>query len=88
LGNRVPQALATVGLGAVVYLILAHFDQLLGVESASPLRWMFPTGYAVLAAAGSCWALYLRRTRPDVYAAIGLGAPAPLARSARYPSIV
>jgi amino acid transporter len=81
-------ALASVGLAAIAYLILTNVGALLGVPPSSPLRWMFPTGYAVLAAAGSCWALHLRRNRPDVYAAIGLGAPAPLARSARYPSNV
>jgi amino acid transporter len=71
-------ALATIGLATVVYLILAHFDQLLGVPATSPLRWMFPAGYGALAAGGVAWALYLRRHRPDVYAAIGLGAPAPV----------
>jgi amino acid transporter len=71
-------ALAFVGLAGVIYLIHHNFAALLGVDPASPLAWAFPALYLLLAAAGIGWGLILRATRPDTYAAIGLGAaPAP-----------
>jgi amino acid transporter len=64
--------LAAVLLLIVVVLALANFATLLGVEPTSPLRWGIPLAY--LAILGVMWALALRRRRPAVYAAIGLGA--------------
>jgi amino acid transporter len=72
----VAPALAFLGLGAVLVVTLLQFNILLGVEPDSPWRWIFPLSYLAVAIAGVAWALILRATRPDVYAAIGLGAHA------------
>jgi amino acid transporter len=74
--RAVAPAVAVLGLGAVLVVTIAQFDVLLGVTSDSPWRWIFPASYLVVAVAGVVWALILRATRPDVYAAIGLGAHA------------
>jgi amino acid transporter len=66
--------LAAILLLVVVVLTLANFATLLGVEPTSPLRWGIPLAYLVIAILGVMWALALRRRRPAVYAAIGLGA--------------
>jgi len=66
--------LAAILLLMVVVLTLANFATLLGVEPTSPLRWGIPLAYLVIAILGVMWALALRRRRPAVYAAIGLGA--------------
>jgi amino acid transporter len=66
--------LAAILLLIVVVLTLANFATLLGVEPTSPLRWGIPLAYLVIAILGVMWALALRRRRPAVYAAIGLGA--------------
>ena len=55
---------------------------LLGVEPTSPLRWGIPAAYLVIAVLGVIWALVLDLHRPDVYAAIGLGAKSATATSA------
>ncbi|MFI5489212.1 APC family permease [Micromonospora echinaurantiaca] len=68
--------LATAALGWVLYLTVEQFDVLLGVDPASPLRWAFPAAFAAAAALGLSWAGLLKAWRPDVYAAIGLGANA------------
>jgi hypothetical protein len=65
---------ASAGLVVVVYLILDNFSGLLGVAPTSPLRWALPAVFGLLAVAGLVRALILRGTRPQVYAAIGLGA--------------
>ncbi|HEV7899733.1 MAG TPA: APC family permease, partial [Planosporangium sp.] len=83
----VAPSLAFIGLAVIVYLIYANFAGLLGVDENSLLSSIFPVGYVVLAAGGVAWALYLRRFRPDVYAAIGLGTPAPAARIATTPTV-
>ena len=72
----VAPALAVLGLGAVLVVTIAQFDVLLGVKPDSPWRWIFPASYLAVAVLGIVWALILRATRPDVYAAIGLGAHA------------
>ncbi len=72
----VAPAAACVALAVIVYLAVANFATLLGVDPTSPLRWMLPAAYVVAAAAGLGWALVLRATQPDVYAKIGLGAEA------------
>ncbi len=74
--RAVAPALAVLGLGAVLVVTIVQFDVLLGVGSDSPWRWIFPASYLAVAVAGVVWALILRATRPDVYAAIGLGANA------------
>ncbi|MEV0428245.1 APC family permease [Micromonospora sp. NPDC050495] len=72
--TTVAPALAALALGAILVVTVEQFDTLLGVEPTSPLRWLFPAGYAVAALAGLTWALALRAWRPDAYQAIGLGA--------------
>ena len=52
----------------------SNFATLLGVEPTSPLRWGIPITYLIIAVLGISWALVLQPDRPDVYAAIGLGA--------------
>ncbi|AYF26643.1 amino acid permease [Micromonospora tulbaghiae] len=69
-------AMAALVLGAILFVTVQQFDTLLGVAPTSPLRWLFPAGYAAVAVLGLAWALYLRRSRPDVYDAIGLGVEA------------
>jgi amino acid transporter len=70
----VAPALASLALLAVLALALTHFATLLGVPPDAPLRWLIPAGYLLAALLGAVWAVTLRITRPDVYAAIGLGA--------------
>ncbi|HEX6472171.1 MAG TPA: APC family permease [Streptosporangiaceae bacterium] len=72
----VAPALATVALVVIVYLAVANFATLLGVDKTSPLRWALPAAYIVAAAVGLVWAMALRAGQPDVYAKIGLGADA------------
>jgi amino acid transporter len=66
--------LAATALLVVVALALTNLATLLGVAPTSPLRWAIPTAYLVIAVLGATWALALRRRRPTIYAAIGLGA--------------
>jgi len=72
--------LALAGLAAVVWLALAHFGTLLGVDESHPLRWGIPAGYLLVALLGTGWGLILRTTRPDVYTGIGRGAKAVTSR--------
>jgi amino acid transporter len=65
---------ATAALAAILAVTIQEFDVLLGVAATSPLRWWFPAAYGIAALAGTAWAITLRATRPDVFAAIGLGA--------------
>ncbi|HEU5160982.1 MAG TPA: APC family permease [Streptosporangiaceae bacterium] len=67
---------STVALAIIVYLAVANFATLLGVDPTSPLRWALPAAYVVAAIIGVAWALVLSLTQPDVYAKIGLGAEA------------
>lgn len=69
----VAPGLATVVLTAVLVVTVVGFGALIDVPGDSVLRWLPPAGYAVAAVAGAGWALLLRATRPQVYAAIGLG---------------
>ncbi|MER7169691.1 APC family permease [Micromonospora sp. NPDC000207] len=72
--TRLAPLLAAVALAAILAATLTEFATLLGVTPTSPLRWAFPATYALAAAIGATWANILRRTRPDTYEAIGLGA--------------
>jgi amino acid transporter len=69
--------LACVLLGAVVIILVANFDSLLGTDPTSPLRWVLPALVLVAALGGAAWALVLRSSRPAVYAGIGNVALAP-----------
>jgi amino acid transporter len=61
-------------LVVVTYLAITNIATLFGVEPGSKPTWVVPLAFAVVVVAGICWALILRRTRPQVYAGIGLGA--------------
>ena len=66
----VAPALSAVALVAVAGLVLANFDLLIGTEGFSPLVVVMPgiiIGSGVL---GLVWGEILRRTRPEVYAAM------------------
>ena len=69
-------ATATISLGVIVYLAVANFATLLGVDPTSPLRWALPAAYIVAAVVGFAWAMVLSVSQPHVYAKIGLGAEA------------
>ena len=72
LGQRaIAPSMATVVLLALVVLLIANFDSLLGTDPTSPLRWILPALVLVAAVAGIIWAIVLRRTNPDVYQGIG-----------------
>ncbi|HEY1486535.1 MAG TPA: APC family permease [Micromonosporaceae bacterium] len=78
--------LAFVALGYVGYETLNSYGNLLD-SPKSDARWILPSLYAVVAVIGIIWAFILRSSKPDVYAAIGLGATAatgtvPAARTA------
>ncbi|WP_406083582.1 APC family permease [Micromonospora zamorensis] len=79
--------IATVALAAILAVTVQEFDTLLGVHPHSPLRWLFPATYAIVAVFGATWALILRAAKPDVYNAIGLGAESATA-SLRSPAAV
>ena len=74
--TTVAPGLALVALLVGLYLVLANFAGLLGVAPDSPLRWGIPLVYAAVAVAGLGYGLFLRRTRPQVYAGIGHGTAA------------
>ncbi|MBX6356152.1 MAG: APC family permease [Micromonosporaceae bacterium] len=69
-------AIAFVALVAIASKAVDDYATLLGVAPGSTESWLLPTMYGVAAVIGLCWALVLRATRPQVYAAIGLGANA------------
>jgi amino acid transporter len=69
-------ALAAVLLVGIVVLAAAHYATLLGVPRGDPAAWALPASYAVVAVIGLGWGLVLKISRPQVYAAIGLGAHA------------
>ncbi|RZS30537.1 amino acid transporter [Herbihabitans rhizosphaerae] len=68
--------LASAAVITIVVLVLNNFTTVLGVEPSSPLRWIVPGGYLAIAVLGVIWGLVLKSGRPEVYAAIGLGAKA------------
>jgi len=75
-------ALAAVLLGGIAVLAVLHYATLLGVQQGATAAWALPASYAAVAVAGLSWALVLRARRPQVYAAIGLGAHAVTGQSA------
>jgi amino acid transporter len=66
-------ALAFLLLTAVLAATLIGIPDMLQVAPGSPLRWLIPPAYGVIALLGLCWGLITRATRPEVYAAIGRG---------------
>jgi amino acid transporter len=69
-------ALSVILLVGIVVLALLHYDTLLGVPAGAVAAWALPASYAVVAVIGLAWGLVLKVWRPQVYAAIGLGAHA------------
>ncbi|SCF32639.1 Amino acid transporter [Micromonospora purpureochromogenes] len=72
--RAIAPGLAALALAVIIVVALDNFATLLGVAPDSPLRWAIPAVYPVAALLGVLWGLVLRRSRPDVYARIGLGA--------------
>ena len=66
-------AVAGVALSVLFGLIVANFDVLIGLETASNLSWILPAVVILPGLLGVLWALYLRSARPGVYAGIGEG---------------
>jgi amino acid transporter len=77
--------LAAILLVVTVFFGVANYDFLLGLPpdawGAELLRWLLPGLYVVLFLLGVWWAVYLRRSRPEVYEMIGRGANAATGRS-------
>jgi hypothetical protein len=69
--RSIAPTLATIALVSLVALLIGNFDALLGTDPNSPLRWILPGLVLLAAVVGALWALRLKSTRPDVYAAIG-----------------
>ena len=73
--NRtIAPALGGVLLLAVLWLVLANFHTLLGVEPGDVRSWALPSVFGVVALLGLLWGAVLRGSRPEVYRTIGLGA--------------
>jgi amino acid transporter len=69
-------ALAAILLAGIAVLAVTHYATLLGVPPGDPAARALPASYAVAAVIGLGWGMILRIRRPQVYAAIGLGAHA------------
>jgi hypothetical protein len=69
-------ALATILLTGTIILAILNYPTLLGVPAEAIAAWALPASYGVVATAGLIWGLVLKSGRPQVYAAIGLGAHA------------
>ena len=69
--RAIAPTLATLVLVALVVLLIGNFDALLGTDPTSPLRWILPGLVLLAAVVGAIWAVRLKSTRPDAYAAIG-----------------
>ncbi|GIF15552.1 APC family permease [Actinoplanes teichomyceticus] len=61
-------------LVVVSYLALDNIATLLGVEPGSKPAVVVPGAFLVVLVAGILWGVFLRSSRPQVYAGIGLGA--------------
>jgi amino acid transporter len=66
----VAPSLATVGLLALLVVVVGNFDAL-GIDPASPLRWGLPGLVLLVMIVGALRALRLRSANPEAYAAIG-----------------
>src|ERR1039458_3247583 len=69
-------AIAAILLTGIVVLAVMHYGTLLGVSPGATAAWALPASYAAVAVIGLAWGLVLKVRRPEVYAAIGLGAHA------------
>lgn len=77
----VAPVIALIALLFIIGVAAMNFSTLLGVAPDSPLRWIFPSAFAVAAAIGLARAGYLYAVRPQVYRGIGLGANSSTGRS-------
>ncbi len=71
--HRSAPALAFVLLGTVTVLIVVNFDVLLGQAEPTALTYLLPAMIFLPGVAGVIWGLRLKRTRPELYKAIGHG---------------
>jgi amino acid transporter len=69
-------AISGIVLFVLIYLAVAHYGLLLGTPPGSAAAWLLPVSYVAIAVIGVAWGLILKASRPQVYAAIGLGAHA------------
>ena len=67
---------ATIAFGTLGYLAFANLAELLGVRPGDPLTRIVPGAFGVAVLLGIGYGLALRKTRPIVYAGIGLGGTA------------
>jgi amino acid transporter len=67
----VAPGLAAAVLTGMVWLAVDNYATLLGVPPGSPAARWLPLVFVLAAAVGLVWAVGLRLTRPDVYAAVG-----------------
>ena len=67
---------ATIAFGTLGYLAFANLAELLGVRPGDPLTRIVPGAFGVAVLLGIGYGLTLRKTRPIVYAGIGLGGTA------------
>ncbi len=71
--TTIAPGVALVALIYMAYSGVANYATLLGVEPGSPVSWILPGVYAVAAAAGVLYGLWLRSAQPRIYQGIGLG---------------
>lgn len=71
---QIAPAFAFTLLTVVMGVTVIGFGSLLQVSADSPFQWLVPVAYACVALIGVAWALIMRATRPETYAAIGRGA--------------
>jgi hypothetical protein len=67
-------ALSAVLLALIVVLAVQNYATLLGVPAGSAAAWILPSGYALVFVIGLAWGSLLKARRPQLFAAIGLGA--------------
>ncbi|MBN1171078.1 MAG: APC family permease [Micromonosporaceae bacterium] len=79
--RRIAPVTAMLTLAVVVALALDNVDVLLGVPPDHALVWAVPVAFVAAAGLGVGWGLTLRTLQPGVYARIGLGAKAALAKA-------
>jgi len=69
----VAPGLASVGLVALLVLVIVNFPVLIGAEGSSTLSWLLPLIVLAPGALGTAWALWLKSRRPHIYAGIATG---------------
>jgi amino acid transporter len=74
LARIIAPVVALVLLGAIVYFAVDGFNDLIGVTDSDPIAWIIPGSFPAIGLLGVIYALILKKARPDVYQAIGLGA--------------